>query len=121
MKPALLLVDHGSRRAEANAALDALAEQVRAAEPGRVVQTAHMELAAPSVADGFAACVAAGAREVVVVPVFLARGSHGAEDVPALARRAAARHPGVPIRVTDALGLDERIADVVVERVGRAR
>ena len=31
MRPALLLVDHGSRRAEANAALDALAEHVRAA------------------------------------------------------------------------------------------
>jgi sirohydrochlorin ferrochelatase len=120
MRPALLLVDHGSRRAEANAALDALAELVRAARPERVVRTAHMDLAPPSVADGLAACVAAGAREVVVVPVFLARGSHGAEDVPRLAREAAERHPGVSVRVAEPLGPHPKLAEIALERAAAA-
>ena len=66
-KPAILLVDHGSRRPEANAQLEALGEQVQARVGERFVTIAHMELAEPSIADGIAACVDAGATEIVVV------------------------------------------------------
>ena len=48
---AILLVDHGSRRAEANAQLEVLAEGVRRKRPGWVVHTAHLELAPPRVAE----------------------------------------------------------------------
>ncbi|MCA9617054.1 MAG: hypothetical protein KC586_30040, partial [Myxococcales bacterium] len=55
---ALLLVDHGSRRAEANALLGQIAALVAARRPELVVEVAHMELAPPTVAEAFAACVA---------------------------------------------------------------
>jgi sirohydrochlorin ferrochelatase len=120
MKPALLLVDHGSRRAEANAALDRVADQLRTACPDRIVRAAHMDLAEPSLAEALAACVAAGAREVVVVPFFLARGSHGAEDVPRLAHEAALRHPGVSVRVSEPLGPHPKLAEIALERAAQA-
>ncbi|MCZ7686866.1 MAG: hypothetical protein M5U28_52225 [Sandaracinaceae bacterium] len=91
MTQALLLVDHGSRLAEANAQLDALAALVRA-RTGGIVRLAHLELASPTIAEGFEACVADGAAEVVVVPVFLAPGRHAGEDIPRIAAEAAARH-----------------------------
>lgn len=118
MKPAIVLVDHGSRRDEANRSLERVAAWVREHAPERTVRVAHMELAPPSLADAIAACVAEGAREIVVVPYFLAPGSHSARDIPQLARDAAADHPGVPVRVTAPLGPDPALAHLVLERAG---
>jgi sirohydrochlorin ferrochelatase len=116
-RSALLLVDHGSRRAEANALLEALAELVRA-RAGVPVHTAHMELASPSIAEGFGDCVSAGAEEVVVVPCFLAPGRHASEDVPRLVAQAAARHPGARWRVAEVLGAHPLLAELVLVRAG---
>ncbi len=118
MRRALVLVDHGSRRAEANAQLERVAERLRARLPGWIVCAAHMELASPSVDQVVEACVADGAAEIVIHPYFLASGSHGAVDVPELARLAALRHPGVSVRVTEPLGFDERLLEVILERIG---
>jgi len=115
--PAILLVDHGSRRAAANEQLEEIARRIRAREPGRVVVAAHMELAAPSIGEGVDACVAAGAREIVVHPYMLSPGRHSTTDIPELAREAAGRHPGVTVSVSEPLGVHEKLVDVVLERV----
>ncbi len=120
MKRAVLLVDHGSRRREANAQLEALAQEVRARLPEQWVATAHLELVPPSVPEGIDACVAAGAALIVIHPFFLAPGRHSTEDLPRLAREGVARHPGVSIRVGPPLGLHPRLVEAVIERIGEA-
>lgn len=115
-RPAILIVDHGSRREEANAQLEAIAELVRALAPETIVELAHMELAAPSIAEALAACRRRGATEVVVVPYFLSTGRHVTEDIPRLVAQAARDHPEVRVRVTGALGPDRLLAALVVER-----
>ena len=117
---AILLVDHGSRLAEANAQLEEIAAHVRTREPDRIVQIAHMELARPSISDGIAACVAAGARAFVVHPFLLAPGRHGSHDIPQRVGEIADRHPGVDIRVSDPLGAHEKLVDVILQRVAEA-
>ena len=116
MKPAIVLVDHGSRREEANRSLERVTAWVREESPDRPVHAAHMELASPGLADAIAACVAEGAREIVVVPYFLAPGSHSTRDIPQLARDAAANHPGISVRVTAPLGPDPTLARLVLIR-----
>ena len=120
MTRAILLVDHGSRVAEANAALEQIAEQLRARLPDRIVRVAHLEIAPPDIGEGIDACVAAGAREIVVHPYFLSPGRHTSHDIPRQVEEAAARHPGVRIRLTPALGPHAKLLDVIVERVERA-
>ncbi|MCC6746099.1 MAG: amidohydrolase family protein [Deltaproteobacteria bacterium] len=116
---AILLVDHGSRRAEANALLERVARLVAVkAGPEMVVRHAHLELAPPTVPEGLAACVAAGAREIAVHPYMLAPGRHAAEDIPRLVAEAAALYPEVNIRVTEPLGLHPAISELVLERCG---
>ena len=117
---AILLVDHGSRRAEANEQLESIAQQLRDREPGRIVRVAHMEIASPTIAEGIAACVEAGARQIVVHPYLLAPGRHSRKDIPALTAKAAADHPGVTVRVSEPLGVHEKLVDVVLERVNAA-
>lgn len=117
---AVLLVDHGSRRAEANEQLEALVDLVRARLRDHLVLGAHLELATPSVAEGIDACVAAGAREIVIHPFFLAPGRHSTEDLPRLAREATERHRAVSIRVGPCLGLHPGLVDAVLERIAQA-
>jgi sirohydrochlorin ferrochelatase len=117
---AILLVDHGSRRAEANAQLEDIAIRVRKREPDRIVQIAHMELAPPSIADGIDACVAAGARAIVVHPFLLAPGRHGSHDIPQRVGEVAGRYPEIDIRVSEPLGAHEKLVDVVLQRVAEA-
>lgn len=119
MKRALLVIDHGSRRDGAGAALAALVAQLREiVGPAVYVEGAHMEFAAPTVADGFAQCVAAGATEIIVHPFMLASGSHVTRDIPGLVSAAAADHPGVRYTITDPLGPHPKLAEIVLERAG---
>jgi sirohydrochlorin ferrochelatase len=117
---AILLVDHGSRRAEANAVLDALAERLRRRSPGCVVEVAHMDLAEPDISQGVQACVNAGANEIVVHPYFLGPGIHTQRDIPRAVESAAARHPGLRVVISEPLGVHEKLVDVVLERVENA-
>jgi sirohydrochlorin ferrochelatase len=119
---AILLIDHGSVRAEANEMLVDVARLVETMAGGAaVVRYAHMELARPTIEEGFAACVAAGAREVVVFPYMLSPGRHSTSDIPRMVAAAAARFPGVAFRVTEAFGVHEKLGEVVLERAGVER
>ncbi len=120
MKRALLLVDHGSSREEANAVLVDVAEIIRGRSDFDTVHYAHMELAEPTIPQGFDACVADGAREVIVHPYFLVPGSHYNEDIPRLVAEAAAKHPEVRWTITEPLGIHSKLCDVVLERVEAA-
>jgi sirohydrochlorin ferrochelatase len=48
VKRAILIVDHGSRRREANALLERVVELVAKRAPEAIVRCAHMDLAEPS-------------------------------------------------------------------------
>lgn len=113
----LVVVDHGSRRAESNEMLERMADMIRQAVPYRVVEPAHMELAEPSIATAFGRCVEVGVELVVVSPYFLLPGRHWSQDIPSLAREAAAAHPGSRYLVTAPLGLHPLMAEVVGARV----
>ena len=117
---AILLVDHGSRRPEANGLLDSVAQELSRRMPDHIVRIAHMEIAEPSVAQGIDACVEAGAREVVVHPYFLGPGYHTRESIPDLVEAAAQRHPELRVRISEPLGLHPKLVDVIVERVEMA-
>ena len=119
-QPAVLLIDHGSRRAEANALLEAVAEEVRQRLPDRIVQIAHMEIAEPSIEQGVEACVSSGANAIVVHPYFLGPGNHTRNDIPKLVAAAAARHADLEITISDPLGLHTKLIDVVLERISDA-
>jgi sirohydrochlorin ferrochelatase len=121
VKRAIVLIDHGSRRAEANAQLETVAAEVRQRCPDDVVACAHMELAEPDLAQAVAACIESGAREIVVHPYFLGPGRHTQEDIPRMVEQIAREHPEVAIRVSDPLGVHPGVIDAVLDRVSRAR
>ncbi len=120
MTTAILLVDHGSKSPRANGVVETLARALARRGAAPIVRHAHLELAAPTIAEGFSACVAAGADLVVVHPYFLAPGRHAAVHIPEQAAAAARSHPGVRHVVTEPLGFDPAVASVVARRVREA-
>jgi len=115
--PAIVIVDHGSRNAGANAVVEDLARQVQHRAGARAsVHFAHMELGEPSLPAAIEACVAAGAQVVVVQPLFLAPGKHAARDIPELVADARRRHPEVEFRLGGVIGADPLLADMLWER-----
>ncbi len=117
-KVGLLLVDHGSRFQQANDLLADVAALVKRLADLDCVHYSHMELAEPTIAQGFAACVREGATAVVVHPYFLSPGRHSAQDIPRLVAKAAQAFPGIEYCITEPLGLHAKIGEVVLERAG---
>ena len=115
----ILLVDHGSRKREANEMLGSMEELVQAiAGPDVVVRHAHMELAQPTIGQGFANCVEAGASEVIVFPYMLSPGRHSTSDIPRMVAEVATAHPGVKFSVTPPFGIHEKLGEIILARAG---
>lgn len=118
-RKAIVIVDHGSRREEANAVVAALARVVQGRAGQRAtVRFAHMELCEPSLARVIDECVGQGAREVLVQPLFLGPGRHATRDIPAVVAGARDRHPGVSFRLGEVIGADPLLAELLVTRCG---
>src|SRR6185503_10306423 len=116
---AILLIDHGSQRAEANEMMNCMANLVQAmAGPDVVVRYAHMELAEPSISAGVQSCVEAGATELVVFPYMLSPGKHSTGDIPRMVAEAAEAFPELAVRVTSAFGVHEKLAELILGRAG---
>jgi sirohydrochlorin ferrochelatase len=115
----ILIVDHGSVKDEANDMLRDMADLIQTmAGSDVVVRYAHMELADPDIATGFASCVEAGATDVTVFPYMLSPGRHSTTDIPRMVADVARASPQVTFTVTPAFGLHEKLAEVVLERAG---
>ncbi len=121
-RTALVIVDHGSRSEASNSSLEKAAREIAMLSTQRyaAVIPAHMELAEPTIDQAFDRAAAAGAELVVVVLYFLGPGRHSFTDVPALAAKAAARHPGLRYCVTNPLGPDSVLSALALERVAEA-
>jgi sirohydrochlorin ferrochelatase len=118
---AILLVDHGSRKREANDMLVCMANLVQVmAGADVVVRHAHMELAKPTIAEGYTSCVEAGATDVTVFPYMLSPGKHSTGDIPRMVEEIAASHPEVRYSVTPAFGVHEKLGEVILNKAGIA-
>jgi sirohydrochlorin ferrochelatase len=115
----IVIVDHGSRLQPSNWMLEQLTALFAERFTGRfsIVEPAHMEIAEPSIATAFGRCVTRGAKRVVICPFFLGPGKHWTQDIPRLTSEAAAKHPGIAYHVTQTLGIDDLILDLLDKRI----
>jgi sirohydrochlorin ferrochelatase len=119
MQTGIIIVDHGSRLAQSNQMLEQVAALFaqRFTERYKIVEPAHMELAEPSIGSAYARCVDRGATRIVVCPFFLGPGKHWTQDIPRITAEAAARFPGTHYHVTQTLGIDDLILELLEKRI----
>jgi sirohydrochlorin ferrochelatase len=119
---ALLILAHGSRRRASNEEVRELARELRArlGPAYQQVEAAFLELGEPSIDEAIEQAVTAGARRIVLFPYFLAAGRHVAEDIPAIVRACAARHPGVSVELLPYLGASAALLDLLTAELAKA-
>lgn len=112
MNRVLIACAHGTRAPAAREAVTELVNEIQQALPGHEVRDAYVDVHGPSIAEVVAAVP--DHAEAVVVPLLLAGGFHVYHDIAQAV--AGARN----ISVTPALGPDERLCGIVVQRLQEA-
>jgi len=116
-KTGVLLIAHGSRRAEANDDLVKLAALISARRIYPIVEVSYLELAPPTIVDGGRACVRQGATRVLMLPYFLSAGVHVVNDLDETRRLLASEYPAVDFVLCPHLGLHPLMAEIVLDRL----
>lgn len=114
---AVLLIAHGSRRAEANQELVELARRLLADGTYAIVEPSFLELAEPDIVTGGTTCVEKGASMVLMVPYFLSAGVHIRRDLTEARDELAAKHPHISFRLGQPLGPHTLLDNLVRERI----
>ena len=120
MNTALLIMAHGSRIAEANNAVHEIAARVKKMTQFDIVEVSFREQHLPNIQQGVDACVSQGAERILLVPYFLYMGAHVLEDLPEELEQAKQRHPGVEMVLGKHLGVHQKLAEIVVERIAES-
>lgn len=100
----ILLFGHGARNPEWAQPFHRIRDAILAREPEALVEPGFLELMRPTFDEGVDCLVRQGAREIIVVPIFMASGSHVTKDLPQLAASAMDRHAGLVIELAAPVG-----------------
>lgn len=100
----ILLFGHGARNPDWAAPFHRIRDAILAREPAALVEPGFLELMRPSFDEAVDCLVRQGATEIVVVPIFMAAGSHIKKDLPQMAANAMDRHGGLVIGLAAPVG-----------------
>jgi sirohydrochlorin ferrochelatase len=115
---AVLYVCHGSRVKEACEQARFFVAQSMEKVAAPIQEVCFLELASPSIAEGFASCVDKGATSIAVVPVLLLTAAHAKVDIPQELQAVQRQYPHVSITYGQPFGVHEQIIPILLERIG---
>lgn len=113
----ILILAHGSRRIETKHMMDEMMEMIKKRNPEVVIENAFMELCEPLLADGLDLLVNKGVTQITLIPYFLFEGIHIKEDIPGEIAEYLADKPNITVEMSQTLGADPRLADIITERI----
>ena len=100
----ILLFGHGARNPEWAQPFHRIRDAILGRDPEALVEPGFLELMRPSFDEAVDCLVRQGAGEIVVVPIFMAAGSHIKKDLPQMAANAMDRHAGLEITLAAPVG-----------------
>ncbi|PIC76313.1 sirohydrochlorin chelatase [Sporosarcina sp. P19] len=117
---AILYICHGSRVKKGQQAALAFIQKTMETEAAPIQEACFLELADPSIAVGAARCIERGATEIIAIPFLLLRAGHANVDIPTELQEVMINYPNIPVYYGDPIGVDERMVDVLIERLHEA-
>jgi len=130
MKTGVVIIGHGSRVPESRGIYEEIARKTEE-KSGLMVRVGYMKHWRPTFTEAVEGFIREGVKRVVIVPLFLLPGLHVQEDIPVLLGLKEGEVPefgyekinipkDVEVIYARHIGADERLADVVLDRVGEA-
>lgn len=119
---AVVLIGHGSKLPYGKGVLEELRRRIEMREIFKEVRVAFMQLDSPSIEETLRNLAKDGMKNIVALPVFLADGAHTTEDIPEKLKAAfegAWEEIGRDVKLIygKPIGVDERIVDILLDRV----
>ena len=116
-KVSLLVLAHGSPKAEANIPMLDVVERIRErSEFFYSVEVGYLECNQPTIAEAIDLCAEAEPSMIVTVPYFLHAGTHVASDLPDALDEGCARYPHINFAMGEFLGNMPEVTDVLAKR-----
>lgn len=112
---AVILLAHGARSAAWAQPFEQLAAGLAAARPDQVVRLAFLEFMSPDLGSAIDELAAVGCSEIELIPCFFGGAGHVLRDVPPLLDEAQTRHPGLQIRMQQALGTQPAMQQAMLQ------
>ncbi len=113
----VLILAHGSRIEATKNTINQVVDMVRKKIEGCPLQIAYMEFCEENIEHGIKTLAEQGVTEIKVVPYFLFEGIHIKEDIPNEIAECLKAYPGVTVEMGKTLGVDERLAEILVDRI----
>ena len=113
----VLIIAHGSRAKETEATLEKIISMVKIKSPEPIIEHAFMEFSDQTINKGVSALVSKGVTEIKIIPYFLFMGIHLKEDIPRIVSECAVMFPEIKISMAESLGADERLADILIDKI----
>lgn len=88
--------------------------------PNLSVSGSFVEVAEPTLEQEIARLAEAGAKRIVIVPMFLTRGNHLSNGIPKILEAMEQRYPLIKIDLTQHLGIDPLLAEIIKNRLREA-
>lgn len=118
MKTGVIILGHGSRSPEALVTVRKIKDMVAQAGNFDAVEVASLQFNQPDLPASLASMAAGGMQRVIVAPLFLYMGLHMKEDIPEILAEHKIIYPGMEIIMTRNIGDDQKLADIVLDRIG---
>ncbi|MEC5164007.1 MULTISPECIES: precorrin-8X methylmutase [unclassified Janthinobacterium] len=119
-KLGIVVAGHGSRDPDAVREFEALVELVRARAPNDVVTHGYLEFSSPTIAEAVTANLAAGSRQLAVVPGVLLAARHAKNDMPAEVQAMARDYPDIDFHFGAPLNLHPKLLQLAQQRIVEA-
>ncbi|GAC1316197.1 MAG: hypothetical protein NVSMB28_01880 [Collimonas sp.] len=113
----IVIAGHGSRDPDGVREFEELVALVRARAPQHAVHYGYLEFASPTIEQALQNSLAAGARQVVMVPSVLLAARHAKNDMPVEMLTMARSHPDIDFHFGAPLNLDPLLLQLAQERI----
>lgn len=113
----VLILAHGSRVAATKDTINQVVDMVRKKIGPMPIEIAYMEFCEENIEHGIKALADQGVTEIKAVPYFLFEGIHIREDIPNEIAEILKKYPGIEVEMGQTLGADERLADILIDRI----
>ena len=123
MMERIIIAGHGSPKKDANNIEQIAGLLHNIIHPGcgdDCVKVAYLQFVKPDIMETLTACVKEGADKVIIHPYFLSNGMHVSTDIPEIIKEAQGMYPDVKFIYTEPLGIHNKMAEVVRERIEAA-
>ncbi|TEB06952.1 Sirohydrochlorin ferrochelatase [Pelotomaculum schinkii] len=117
MTTAVILLSHGSRAVDARTVLEAYRMMLEKSCSYDFVATASLQFNQPDLPATVEEMIKKGAQRIVVAPLFLYQGRHVQDDIPEIVQREREKYPEVELVLASNIGADERVAQVIMDRI----